>query len=176
LRRVREIEGANITLNTILMRDNLESAFEMIEFAEKHTVKIVFLPYSSVKNGKRSHALPREILNQNLLRRLKDNSPKTVTNPEFIIKETDSFLDSGHQGECDAGNSFLWVLPDGRLRACLDYEISEANTLEEVRNFSSENYCNDCFLPCRSVPEAATTNNPFKLFKGTKELIDNLRS
>jgi len=91
-----------------------------------------------------------------------------LVNPRFILARTENFLADGSYGRCQAGKSFLWVRPDGRLAGCTDWKESEGS-LEDVRAFYEGNACSDCDIFCRAISEEAGSLNPVKLFQMVRE-------
>lgn len=92
--------------------------------------------------------------------------------PDALMEGAKRYLESGRVGRCDAGRSFLFVLPDGRLRACLDRPESERKTLQEVRAYKGVNDCNNCYSTCRSVAEMAA--NPLNAVRILLEMKEKL--
>lgn len=167
---VKELNGAKISFNTIIMEESVQDVREIVNVAEKYGSQVTLFPYSPVKNGNHNHiiSLGKQSA-RNLFRELKDNYSHVVTNPEATMEGIDTFIAQRKYNGCDAGRSFMWVRPDGTYMGCIDIPESKAASLEEVRRFKDRNTCTSCYLPCRAMSETtATTNNPIKLYKLAK--------
>ncbi len=152
LEQINGEKGAKVMLNIIYMKDNLSDIPEIISLAESCSAQVSLIPYSPVKNGNYQHVATGT---DGSFGRLQIANADVVATSRFIIANTERYLKTGAFGKCDAGRSFLWVLPDGRLRACLERPESEGTTLKEVRAYKNVSDCNSCYYACRSYPEMA---------------------
>ncbi len=168
LESVRGEKGTKVVLNTLYMRDNLFEIQKIISLAESYSVQVNLLPYNQMKNGVYYHVAGTG----GAFGRLKMDNPDLVANPAVTIANTQRYLESGRLGGCDAGRSFLFVLPNGRLRACIDHPESEGRTLQEIRAYKEVNDCSNCYSTCRSYPEMAV--NPLNAVRMALELKNKL--
>ena len=128
-------------------------------------MQVQISPYNPVKthDDAKFGGIPEEFL-----LRLKEKYPRTLVNPGFLLARAENFLADGHYGRCQAGKSFLWIRPDGKLAGCTDWKESEGD-LEDVRTFYGKNQCNDCDTLCRVISEEAGSLNPVKLVQMVRE-------
>jgi len=176
LQATKERRRTRIGINTILMNENIEDVRKILQLAQEYEVSVNLLPYNSVRNGGHNHAIIPSRVNEKFLSRLKEDYGSVIDNPSAVIPCMETFMEEGGYGKCDAGKSFLWVLPNGRILACIDHPSSEGDTLEEVKSFMDKNDCNRCLASCRSISEAATSKNPLILLRLARDLSSNIIS
>ena len=175
LEQAKNYRGAQIGLNTIIMQDNIDHIPDIIKLAENYGTNVTLMPYNPVKNRSAKHNfLSTEPRMRYSITNFKRRFNGMIINPFTTLSATEYFLASGNYGKCEAGHSFLWIRPDGKLVACTDHPESEGSILKEVRSFKSNNRCNNCYVPCRSITETATSRNPFTLFSLAKELYSGI--
>jgi len=157
--------GAKIGMSTIVFPEQLDELERILEFAQHYGVQVQLSPYSPVR-GQNYAGL--DGFPEGFLLRLKEKYPETLVNLGFLLARTEKYLVDGHYGTCEAGKSFLWVRPDGKLAGCTEIKSSEGS-LEDVRKFYENNECNKCDILCREISEEVGSLNPVKLFQMVRE-------
>ena len=98
------------------------------------------------------------------IKELREKYGKFLSNSPVYFDNLGKYVQDKKLGKCDAGRSFMWILPDGKLTACNINSVS-VSALKDVRNFKKTNDCQDCYLPCRAESELSSTKNPLSLTK-----------
>lgn len=161
----RNHDGARIGLSTIVMKENFSEIPSIIQFAKEYGLQVTLMPYSPVRVNSNLYSVSIEDFIPGILTKLKKENPSTIMNSKIILENGEEFLRTGRYGKCDAGNSFLWILPNGKLRACIDHKESECRTLDLIRKFKEHNSCNRCYLACRSMSETVSSSKFSDLIK-----------
>lgn len=171
----KQDEGVPVSLNFIYMKENMEQLFETANFAKTYGLRLSILPYVATRANNFSHILETERAVSLLDQFAKDPAYLlTRNNSEAYMKNAKLYLKGELRTPCDAGRSFLWVFPDGSIRACnitsAAKKISSDDpyaALREVRAFKRTNNCQDCYLSCRGETEGHTLDIPsaFEFFQ-----------
>jgi MoaA/NifB/PqqE/SkfB family radical SAM enzyme len=147
----------NLCLNTIIMKENLDSLLDIAAVAKEWKLKVSFSTYNPFKNGNSAHTVPPD-----RIRRLEQvvadllawkRNHGNITSSDFYLQNVPRYLREGGISGCLAGRKWVQVSPDGTLRRC-----SEKEELGAWRDFSPRQVphtsCRECWYACRGESEA----------------------
>ena len=147
----------NLCLNTVIMKENLDSLLDIAAVAKEWKFKVSFSTYNPFKNGNSVHTVPPDRIRRldqvvaDLLAWKRDHG--NITSSDFYLQNVPRYLREGGIDGCLAGRKWAQVSPDGTLRRC-----SEKEDLGAWRNFSPREVprtsCRECWYACRGESEA----------------------
>jgi MoaA/NifB/PqqE/SkfB family radical SAM enzyme len=147
----------NLSLNTVIMNENLDSLLHIASLAKQWGFKVSFSTYNPFKNGNSAHTVTPERIQRleqviaELLSWKKDHG--NITNSEFYLGNVVRYLREGGIGGCLAGRKWVQVSPDGTIRRC-----SEKEKLGNWHDFLPREVplttCRECWYACRGESEA----------------------
>ena len=146
-----------ISINSIIMDDNLDEIVAMEKQAKDWGANISFSSYSVMKSNNDNHFVKEEtkrVINViNELISLKREWKDTIVSSEYYLKQIPEFFEKGYGPSCNAGHSFLTVTPDGYIKRC-----SEMPAVCHYKDFSpgffNKTNCNTCWFGCRGETQA----------------------
>jgi len=142
-----------ITMNTIIMDDNLDYIPELAAKAREWGVAISFSSYSVMKTNNEEHFVPPEDIQrlQNLvdeLIRLRNQWKGTILSTEYYLREIPRYFQSGGIPGCTAGISHIQVTPSGHLKRCSEMPVT-AHYSEYHPKLYDKTECTACWYSCR---------------------------
>jgi MoaA/NifB/PqqE/SkfB family radical SAM enzyme len=152
--------GADVQLNTILMRENLGEALRIVELAESWGAGVLFTLYSDLPAANRAHLFApeeRERL-RSLCAELRQirRTRGVVANEDWYLEHVPLYVDGLQIGGCTAGKRTLHVTPEGMVRAC-----AELPPIAHFREFDPRKQpwtdCTACFQACRGEVQSPVT-------------------
>ena len=168
-------KGMNLCLNTVVMKENLDSLEDIAIWAYEHNINISYSTYSALKNRNKSHLVSAVDLQKtiDIINRLIDlkNSLGNISNSRYYLKNIPVFFQNSEINNCQAGLKWVQVTPEGNIKRCSEHSI-RCNWKEYNRNTFAKTKCNACWFGCRGESQA-----PFQLSrlqKYGKFLINNL--
>jgi MoaA/NifB/PqqE/SkfB family radical SAM enzyme len=152
--------GAKVELNTVLMRDNLDCALDIVALAESWGAGVLFTLYSELPAGNKQHLFPPELrprvraLCAELLRIRATRG--IVANEEWYLEHVPRYVEGERIGGCAAGKRTIHITPDGMVRVC-----AELPPIRYYKEFSTREQpwtsCTACFQACRGEVQAPVT-------------------
>lgn len=151
--------GYTVVLNTVIMRDNLGEVLPIARAAHAWGAQVSYSCYSPFKNGNRAHTVTaeeREALRQ-VVAGLQAHQRRygNITNSRYYLGRISAYFDdpAGLPG-CRAGNDFVQLTPDGRVRQCAEFspfvDYRDWRGMEPTR-------CSRCWNACRGESAASLT-------------------
>jgi MoaA/NifB/PqqE/SkfB family radical SAM enzyme len=151
--------GYTVVLNTVIMQDNLDQILPIARAAHGWGALVSYSCYSPFKNGNRAHAVTpgeRHALQQVVDGlRAHQRACGNITNSRYYLGRIPAYFAApeGLPG-CRAGNDFLQLTPDGRVRQCA--EFSPFVDYRDWRGMAPTR-CSRCWNACRGESEASLT-------------------
>ncbi len=146
-----------ISINTIIMDDNLDQIVNMAKQAREWNANISFSSYSVMKSNNDSHFVKDEILRVkevvNELLSLKKQWKDTIVSSDYYLKQIPIFFENGHGPECNAGHSFVTVTPDGFIKRCSEMP-AVCHYTDFKPGFFNKTECTTCWFGCRGETQA----------------------
>jgi len=142
-----------ITMNTIIMEDNLEYVPELVRYAHEWGIGISFSSYSVMKTNNEEHFVHEEQMGKvrklvDELIRLRKELKGTIISTEYYLKEIPRYFESGGIPGCTAGISHIQVTPSGHLKRCSEMPVT-AHFSEYHPKLYDETNCTACWYSCR---------------------------
>lgn len=157
LPKLADTDIDNICLNTVIMKDNMETLPEIARLAKLWGINVSFSTYNPFKNDNPDHIVPKDRLHhlQQIIDDLIEWKHKfrNITNSDFYLNKIPEYFQKGHISGCLAGRKWLQISPDGTLRRCSDreelgdYRMFKPNRISITR-------CRQCWYACRGEAEA----------------------
>jgi MoaA/NifB/PqqE/SkfB family radical SAM enzyme len=154
--------GAQVQLNTILMRDNLREALRIVNLAESWGATVLFTLYSDLPAGNRDHMFGPELRAE-----LRDlcttliqirRTRGLVANEEWYLENVPGYVEGRRVGGCTAGRTTIHVTPEGQVRPCAELPPVEHYSTYVARHQPWTD-CTDCFQACRGEAQAPVDMN-----------------
>jgi MoaA/NifB/PqqE/SkfB family radical SAM enzyme len=152
--------GANVQLNSILMKDNLDEALPLVRLAESWGAKITFTLYSDLPAANTHHLFPPELLSKlgavcDELRRTR-RTRGVVANEDWYLEHVPRYAGGETIGGCTAGKRTIHVTPGGMVRACAELpSIAHYTEFDLAKQPWTD--CTACFQACRGEVQAPIT-------------------
>jgi len=166
--------GYNLCLNTVIMKDNIDSLNGIVSWARKYKIGVNFSCYSDIKNLNKKHLISNgEIADaKNTISKLVDlkKSSHNILNSEFYLKSVPIFFEKQFITGCQAGLKWVQVTPEGDIKRCSEHPV-KCHWNEYSRQTFQATQCGRCWFACRGESQA-----PFqwsRLRKYARFLIDN---
>lgn len=140
-----------ITMNTIIMEDNLEQIPELVRYAREWGIGISFSSYSVMKTNNEDHLVRENEKVRNLvdeLIRLRKELKGTIISTEYYLKEIPRYFESSGIPGCTAGITHIQVTPSGHLKRCSEMPVT-AHYSEYHPKLYDETKCTACWYSCR---------------------------
>lgn len=157
--KIAALDNHDITLETVIRRDNLRDLPLLVKRALEWGVKINLSVYTSLRTGNPDHLLHSEQDLQEFrdiiywLVQCQRRTRCIMTTPKVLWRYYRFFADRGFP-DCHAGIRFVTVNPDGRFVPCAMYPHRSFDTLEELlRNFQERTLCDGCYISSRANSE-----------------------
>lgn len=150
---------STVVLNTVIMRDNLDQIVPIARAAHAWGALVSFSCYSPFKNGNRTHAVTAAETQalQQVVDGLQEHQRRcgNLTNSRYYLERIGAYFEDpdGMPG-CRAGNDFVQLTPDGRVRQCAEFspfvDYRDWRGMEPTR-------CGRCWNACRGETAASLT-------------------
>ncbi len=153
-------QGADVQLNTILMRDNLDDVLTIVERARTWNSKVLFTLYSELPGANHEHSYtPAEIPRMEALcKRFIElrRSHGLVANEEWYLQKIPDYLRGERIGGCTAGRKTVHITPEGMVRPCAELEpVGHYKTFRASEQ--PQLACTACFQACRGEAQSPLT-------------------
>jgi len=147
----------NISLNTIIMDENLDQIIDIAKRAKEWDANVSFSAYSAMKANNDEHCVTDQIKKVNdvvdELISLKKKWGDTIVSSDYYLKQVPLFFKNGHGPSCDAGHSMLTVTPDGHVKRCSEMPAVCHYTDYDTELFT-DTKCTMCWFSCRGETQA----------------------
>ena len=156
-----------ISINTIIMDENLDQIVDMAKRAREWGANISFSSYSNMKANNDEHLIKdqadkvEDVINQ--LVSLKKEWGDTIVSSDYYLNQIPLFFKNGYGPKCNAGHSMLTVTPDGHVKRCSEMP-AVCHYTEYNSEFFTDTKCNTCWFGCRGETQAPA-------FEKAKELL-----
>lgn len=147
----RKYPDNQITMNTIIMEDNLEYIPELVRHAHDWGIGISFSSYSVMKTNNEDHFIEENEKVRNLVAELvslRRELKGTIISTEYYLNEIPRYFESGGIPGCTAGISHIQVTPSGHLKRCSEMPVT-AHFSEYHPKLYDETNCTACWYSCR---------------------------
>jgi MoaA/NifB/PqqE/SkfB family radical SAM enzyme len=153
---LRDAGIGNVSVNTVIKRDNLDAVPDVVRWALAEGLQVVVSAYTPIKSGRTSHVvgdddLPRVRTLVDWLLALKAQGAGIVSSSYYLSQIPEYFR--GGIGGCLAGRRFLTVSPAGEIQRC-----SESKVLCGYERWTPGLYgpteCRACWTSCRGESQA----------------------
>jgi MoaA/NifB/PqqE/SkfB family radical SAM enzyme len=168
-----ELNGENdkaITVSCVVQKDNYKHLLKLAELVIQWNIKMNFSTYTWLRTDNKEYMLNKEDLEE--FREIADKlleirkKHHNVFASEYIFKRMIDFYRNEGVPNCQAGEKFFIVNPNGRLSPCGLIQKQYRSQKEIVLDFVKNNQCTACNTSIR-----ANSEKPVKLL-----LLDNIRS
>lgn len=150
-------KGYNVVLNTIIMDSNLEHIIPLAHQAKAWGANISFSSFCTLKRDEQGGMIPQHrIVEVSLvvkeLLRLK-RKLKNIKSSDYYLSRVPEYFSKGQVKQCQAGESFVQVTPDGYLQHCS--EMPRVMKFDEYKPGKfPKTSCTKCWYSCRGETEA----------------------
>lgn len=159
-RLVKDTEIDNISLQTIIMDENLEEILPIAEKAAEWGVKVSYSTYCPQKNcndsgkisGERIKKL-REVIEE--LLKAKERLGNIISS-DFYLSRIPEYFEKGGIDGCLAGKKWIQVTPDGSMKQCSEFPVAGSWTDFRPGLFKPVT-CKDCWYSCRGEAQNPLT-------------------
>ena len=157
--RLTNYHNNDITLISVIRKDNLADLPKLAEHAVKWNAAINFSTYTPLRTGdhKKSVTTKKEL---KLLRKqidylidFKRKTGRIFTTETVLNRYYEFFFNGSHMPNCRAGYRSLVINPDGRLVPCAMQKKPFHNQDDLIANFSRTNKCGGCYVSMRANTE-----------------------
>ena len=146
-----------ISINTIIMDDNLHQIVDMAKTAKEWGANISFSSYSVMKANNEDHFINDDIRKVtdvvDELISLKKSWGDTIVSSEYYLSQIPTFFKNGYGPPCNAGSSFLTVTPDGHIKRCSEMP-AVCHYTDYKPNYFTKTKCTTCWFGCRGETQA----------------------
>jgi MoaA/NifB/PqqE/SkfB family radical SAM enzyme len=148
----------DIILNSAITRENFREIIPLAKKAKEWGVKISYSAYTPLRTGNKQLCIQdekekkelREIFKELIL--LQEKTDLIVNSKNGLLRFL-KFLETGYIPNCQAGLSFIVVMPDGSFVPCSLRRIKFKNLEDLRKNFSAKNTCGGCYVAIRCYSE-----------------------
>ena len=146
-----------ISINTIIMDDNLEQIVDMAKRAKEWGANISFSSYSVMKANNEEHFISDETKKVSEVVKelisLKKHWGDTIVSSEYYLSQIPVFFKNGYGPPCNAGSSFLTATPDGHIKRCSEMP-AVCHYTDYEPNYFTKTKCTTCWFGCRGETQA----------------------
>jgi MoaA/NifB/PqqE/SkfB family radical SAM enzyme len=159
LPRLADLGFRRLSLNTVLMAENLEHVPALVERARAWRMGLTVSCYSPAKAGLQRPVVCEAQLDElrevvNLLRQ--EANGGCVENSTWYLDRIEEFHRRKYLPGCRAGRHTVHVTPDGMVRPCPDFPIVSHWSTYEARRAPLPR-CGSCWYACRGEVQAPLT-------------------
>jgi len=151
-----------VSLNTIIMEDNLDQVLDFARQAKDWGVRVGFSSYSIMKTNNNSHFVNGKI---DEIKRVMDGlidfrrkNQGVITTSEWYLKKIPYYFEHGGVPDCRAGINMLTVTPSGHMKRCSEMPVVAHGT-EYHPGLFDKTKCTSCWYNCRGEVESPITFN-----------------
>ncbi len=156
----KNTEIDNISLQTMIMDENLDQILPIAERAAQWGVKVSYSSYCSKKNlndsgkvrGDRMKKL-REVINELLKAK---GRLENILSSDFYLSRIPEYFEKGKIDGCLAGRKWIQITPDGSMKQCSEFPIAAPWTKYRP-GFFKPTECADCWYSCRGEAQNPLT-------------------
>lgn len=149
--------GVPVTLNAMMMRDNLEELVGIAQLATDWNATVSYTLYSEHCNGNTSHQFtPEDVPHmRSIIDRLMDHKRKhnNIVNSDFYLLSCPDFIAGTPMKSCIAGKKAVHVSPQGMVKPCADLPVVCHYSEFDHRKYSGPS-CEVCWMACRGEAQA----------------------
>jgi MoaA/NifB/PqqE/SkfB family radical SAM enzyme len=149
--------GYNLCLNTIIMKDNLDSLQDIVSWAKDNRIDVSFSCYSDVKNNNKNHLVACEEIDnvRNVINKLIGfkKSYDNILNSDYYLKKIPIYFADKKIDHCQAGLKWVQVTPEGNIKRCSEHPI-KCQWKEYNRYTFKATDCGRCWFACRGESQA----------------------
>lgn len=155
-----KMSGANISLNTIIMSDNLDQVLDFAHQAMEWGVQVSYSSYSVMKTNNTDHFVTdkiekvKETVDQLLEFKKKHKGVIGTTN--YYLSKIPEYFATGGVADCQAGLNMVTVTPSGHIKRCSEMPVIAHGT-EFYNGIFNKTQCTSCWYSCRGETEAPLT-------------------
>ena len=146
-----------ISINTIIMDDNLEQIVDMAKQAKEWGANISFSSYSIMKANNEDHFIKDEVLKvQEVIKELislKKDWKDTIVSSDYYLEQIPKFFENGYGPSCNAGSTMMTVPPDGYIKRCSEMP-AVCHYTDYKPGYFTKTECNTCWFGCRGETQA----------------------
>lgn len=153
----------DITLITVIRRENLRDLRALAEHSIKWNVVCNFSTYTPLRTGDHSRSIKGEdelkLLREEIdyLIEFKRKTARIFTTETVLNRYYEFFANNSFMPNCRAGYRSLVVNPDGRLVPCAMRQYPFDTQDELINNFSKSNTCGGCYVSMRANTEKSAS-------------------
>jgi MoaA/NifB/PqqE/SkfB family radical SAM enzyme len=152
--------GAEVQLNSILMRDNLDDILGIADRARTWGARMLVTLYSELPGANHEHVFTKDDLARvaKLCKQLIHlrRTESLVANEEWYLEKIPDYLAGERIGGCTAGRTSVHVTPEGMIRPCAELEpVAHYSTFRAKDQPHLD--CTACFQACRGEAQAPLT-------------------
>ena len=158
--RLAKTEIDNISLQTIIMDENLDQILPIAEQAARWGVKVSYSSYCPHKNYNESGTIKKERLEK--LREVVDGILEAkkrlgnIISSDFYLSKIPEYFEKGGIAGCLAGQRWIQITPDGMMKACSEFPV--AGSWTDFRpGFFKPVTCAQCWYSCRGEAQNPLT-------------------
>jgi len=155
--------GINVTLNTVIMKDNLDQLALIAKQAHQWQIKVGYSCYEILQANNPAHLIREDQFNElqqviTELLHLK-SALNSITNSRYYLKNVITFYkNGGHLSGCQAKQKFIHVSSDGYLKPCANMPAYMHYSEYKANKKQPEPVgCDQCWEACRGEMEASLT-------------------
>ncbi len=150
----------NISLQTIIMDENLDQIVPIAEMAAQWGIKVSYTSYCHQKNLNESGVIKsekskrlREIIDQLLQAKKRLGN---IISSDFYLNKVPEYFSNGGISGCLAGIKWIQITPDGSMKQCSEFPVAGKWT-EYRRGFFKPVTCTQCWYSCRGEAQNPLT-------------------
>jgi len=159
-RLVKNTPIDNISLQTIIMDENLDQILPIAERAAAWGVKVSYSTYCSHKNSNESGKIQgkriiklRETIEELLKAKKRLGN---ILSSDFYLSRIPEYFEKGAMGGCLAGRKWIQITPDGSMKPCSEFPVAGKWT-DYKPGFFKPVDCDVCWFSCRGEAQNSLT-------------------
>lgn len=157
--RLADYHNNDITLISVIRKENLNDLPKLAEHAVKWNAAINFSTYTPLRTGDHTKSVTTqeelELLRRQLdhLIHFKRKTGRVFTTETVLNRYHEFFANGSYMPNCQAGYRSLVVNPDGRLVPCAMQKKAFHKQADLINGFSKTNTCGGCYVSMRANTE-----------------------
>lgn len=167
LPRLARMDFDVVTLNTVIMKDNVDDILPLAELARRWGVRISLSAYNRYKSSNGHLWMGAE--HQEKVRHLVDGIMAfkdrygNVRNSDYYLRHLPRYFTEQQIGGCQAGRKWVQVTPEGKIKACSEMPEVCDHTEYDKELFAPVT-CQRCWYSCRGESQAPVDWKRYKEF------------
>lgn len=150
----------NLSIQTIIMEENLDQIIPIAEKAAEWGVKVSFSTYCSQKNLNESGKIQGEKIEKlrHVVRELLQAKKRlgNILSSDFYLGKIPEFFENGSMEGCLAGMKWIQITPDGGMKQCSEFPVAGKWT-DYRSGFFKPVTCAACWYSCRGEAQNPLT-------------------